>query len=133
MQGIHEQSNPCHQPDPTGYRCDRANDGFYGVKINVPDEFSVHAVNSDVKDDAPGFHHVSRNELGFADGCHQDVSTAAYLGEVGRAAVRQCDGRVAHLSVAAQQDAHWRPHDVASSHDHRMLALRRKSVVLEKQ
>ena len=94
IQSVHEQSDPSHESDATRDRGDCANDGFYSIKINVPDEFSVHAVNSDVKDDAPGFHHVSRNELGFADGCHQDVSTAAYLGEVGRAAVRQCDGRV---------------------------------------
>ena len=109
--------------DTTRHRrdCGRDFNGFR--KIDVSDKAIINAVDSDVNHDSSRPDHITRDEVGAADSCDQDVRLSCDFRKIAGAAVADGDGGIGAGFLLEEDIGNWFADDVAPANYHDLCAV----------
>ena len=130
-EGIQHEGDDGHRADATRDRRDVGGERRYLIEGNVTGELEATLTRSIgytrgtyVDDDGSRAHHISLEELRYAEGCDDDVCLQAELLDVGRTAVADRDGAVARSPLVQEELRHGLTDDVATAKDNAVLTAR---------
>ena len=130
-EGIQHKGDDGHRADATRDGRDVGGERRYLIEGNVTGELEATLTRSIgytrgtyVDDDGTRAYHISLEELGYAEGCDDDVCLQTELLDVRRTAVADRDGAVAGSTFVQEELRHGLADDVATAKDNAVLTAR---------